>query len=40
MTKILGPVLGNCLVVSGPASAAAKPTELHFGSEPWHLLSR
>jgi hypothetical protein len=38
MKKILGSALGACFVVSAPAGAAPKPTELHFGSEPWHLV--
>jgi hypothetical protein len=31
-----GPVLGALVAVSASASAS-KPSELHFGGEPWHL---
>ena len=37
MTKIKRAVLAACFTASVPASASSKPTELHFGGEPWHL---
>jgi hypothetical protein len=37
MKRIPRSVVAACLAALVPASASSKATELHFGTEPWHL---